>query len=94
MWLGASDDFARVYGLSPSQARLFRCTAEHLHARCQGGGDQHPNIVAACWWCNSRRHRAKVALGPTRYKARVEALVRRGRWHGRFAFDAGLRLLS
>lgn len=31
-------------------------TAEHLHARQDGGADHRDNIAAACRGCNHRRH--------------------------------------
>ncbi|MRX33996.1 HNH endonuclease [Aminobacter aminovorans] len=57
-----------------------RCTAEHLLARCDGGKDTSDNVVAACWLCNSRRHRRKVPLSPESYFIHVRALIAKGRW--------------
>ena len=37
MWLSEPEVFARRYALSLSQARHFRCTAEHLVAKQDGG---------------------------------------------------------
>jgi len=47
------------------------CTAEHLKARREGGPESAENIVAACWWCNSRRHRLKVAPTPEVWREMV-----------------------
>lgn len=33
----------------------FKCTAEHLVARREGGMNIQENIVAACWWRNTAR---------------------------------------
>lgn len=64
-----------VDGAAPgagARRRLSRlCTAEHLKARCEGGQDTAANIVAACWWCNSQRHRRKVAPGPEAWRRMV-----------------------
>ena len=32
------------------------CTAEHLIRKVDGGRTTASNIVAACAWCNNRRH--------------------------------------
>mgnify|MGYP002662607196 FL=1 len=63
--------------------KFLRCTAEHLTARQQQGRDVAPNIVAACWWCNSRRHmgREEKAPDPLRYRQRVQGLMKKGCWH-------------
>jgi len=61
-------------------ARL-RCTAEHLVARCEGGGNNAENIVAACDHCNRTRHRRKSPPDPENYRIEVQARVRRGAWH-------------
>lgn len=47
MWRGSIEHFARLHGITLGQARQFQCTAEHLHARQDGGGDGRSNIVAA-----------------------------------------------
>lgn len=62
-----------------------RCTAEHLHARCDGGKDVPQNIVAACWLCNNRRHRRKAPKTPEDYRNFVRERVAQGRW---IVFDA------
>jgi len=62
-------------------ARALRCTAEHLQAREDGGRNTRHNIVAACWHCNSLRHRRKVPLDPEKYRRLVQARLARGRWH-------------
>lgn len=72
--------FMSEYGLTRKQARMLRCTAEHLKARADGGSDSNHNIVAACWFCNSRRHLARTPLSPVEYRARVSDRMRRGRW--------------
>ena len=81
MWLDHPDGFRSRYPLTLAQARLLRCTAEHLRARQDGGGNATDNIAAACWYCNTRRHRSKKALDPDRHQQRVRARVKQGRWH-------------
>ena len=81
MWLDHPGGFRSRYPLSQAQARLLRCTAEHLRARQDGGGNATDNIAAACWYCNTRRHRSKKALDPDRHQQRVRARLEQGRWH-------------
>lgn len=80
MWERDSDSFASAHALTKSQARLFRCTAEHLRARSDGGSNAATNVVAACWFCNSKRHRSGRPLEPAQYRRRVSALMLRGEW--------------
>lgn len=69
MWLGGSS--------GPS---LLRCTAEHLIARSEGGGDNPANIVAACLHCNQTRHKRKKPPEPQSYRVEVRRRVARGAW--------------
>lgn len=48
VWEGTREEFARKHNISIGDAERFRCTAEHLTARCDGGADIAGNIVAAC----------------------------------------------
>ena len=79
MWLDDSDGFRSRYRITPAQARQRRCTAEHLQARQDGGSNGAANIVAACWHCNTGRHRRKKALNPDQYRQRVQARLEQGR---------------
>ena len=63
-----------------SQAQL-RCTAEHLIARSEQGPDSQSNIVAACKFCNSMRHRLFPNLIPPEYAQMVRTLVSTNHWH-------------
>ena len=57
MWQNDTcEEFARLYGISTKKAKRLQCTAEHLIAQCDGGKHTQENIVAACLWCNRRRH--------------------------------------
>lgn len=81
MWLAHPERFASKHRLSECQARRFQCTAEHLVARCDGGPDSQPNIVAACAFCNATRHKFRCAPEPTAYVRHVHKRLRTGRWH-------------
>ena len=82
MWLGNPDDFTRRFNLKDSQGRKLQCTAEHLHARKDGGGNDRENIVAACLYCNQSRHRRRKEMGPVAYKALVQRRLSARGWHG------------
>lgn len=81
MWRGSIEHFARLYGITLGQARQFQCTAEHLLARQDGGGDGRSNIVAACLVCNQRRHKRKQPLEPEIYREFIQRRLSQGRWH-------------
>lgn len=78
MWL---QDPSEVPGLAGTRAaRLLRCTAEHLRPRSEGGPDGKSNIVAACLWCNTRRHRTAVVRTPTLHREHVLRRIAKGGW--------------
>lgn len=81
MWESDPASFARVQHITVAQARSFKCTAEHLEAKEDGGKDTAQNIVAACLFCNSRRHRRKQAPSPNAYRQLVQNRLGKGRWH-------------
>ena len=65
MWNGEEEtltDFRQAFGFSTRQAKMLRCTAEHLKPAQDGGGDTRQNIVAACEICNRRRHPCHAEL--------------------------------
>lgn len=72
MWLDHPDHFALRFGITVSQSKQFQCTAEHLIARQDGGPTSQSNIVAACLFCNRKRHQRKIALNPVKYKELVK----------------------
>lgn len=49
---------------------MTKPTAEHLKARHEGGPDTAKNIVAACSYCNHRRHQDRRcrAMGVDTYR--------------------------
>ncbi|WP_141397471.1 HNH endonuclease [Polaromonas sp. AER18D-145] len=83
IWEEAVEYFAAKHGISIAQAKLRRSTAEHLVAQKDGGLDTPGNIVAACAWCNSRRHagRSNKAPEPQVYKCRIVQRMAVGKWH-------------
>jgi 5-methylcytosine-specific restriction endonuclease McrA len=80
MWDDADTTAARGDGMTRQPLKELRCTAEHLHARSDGGGDTDHNIVAACWYCNTQRHRRKRPLSPEEHRMRVQERMAAGKW--------------
>ena len=80
VWIEDPGGFAARYRLTTRQAGHLRCTAEHLQARADGGSNRRDNVVAACFHCNSRRHRRRTPLSPPEYQAHVRQLMQQGRW--------------
>lgn len=80
MWLESPAEL-KPLGLRPRTAAPLRCTAEHLVARQDGGKDVVGNIAAACWLCNSRRHKRKTPPAPDAYRAFVQGRLAKGKWH-------------
>ena len=81
MWLSDPSQFAAEHKITVKQARRFQCTAEHLCARKNGGGDVASNIAAACRFCNLHRHSRKADLTPEQFHVHVRARIERGKWH-------------
>ena len=80
MWESDPVSYSQAHNISLSQAKLFQCTAEHLEARSDGGKDRAKNIVAACIWCNKKRHSRKQAPSPNDYRQLVQKRLSKGRW--------------
>jgi hypothetical protein len=57
--------------LGPRLDLNLKCTAEHLHARCDGGSNSRANIVAACLRCNAGRHAVPQPLDAHSYRTQV-----------------------
>jgi hypothetical protein len=83
MWLNDQEGFATQHSISSAVAAKFKCTAEHLVARCDGGSDDKNNIVAACLFCNGVRHRMKKPPAPVEYKEHIQRRLNKGKWHPR-----------
>lgn len=82
--------FAAVHNITTKQARRFLCTAEHLLPKSDGGGNHPGNIVAACFHCNTTRHRRRKVLSSEDHRARVRGRLERQRWHPAWALGAML----
>jgi 5-methylcytosine-specific restriction endonuclease McrA len=77
MWEASPDEL----GLRRRSAAPFRCTAEHLVAKQDGGKDSRHNVVAAHATCNHRRHkRAAPAPSADEFKVLVLRRVAQGKW--------------
>ena len=82
MWANNPSGFASQYKISLGQTKSLQCTAEHLIAHHQGGSTTRKNIVAACLFCNSKRHARKEAPSPKDYKKFVKSRLSQVKWHG------------
>ena len=80
MWVHDPEGFAEKYKVTIKQAQSFRCTAEHLKAKQDGGKDTAMNIAAACHYCNQKRHQRKPPKDPFSYKYHVMRRVGMGKW--------------
>jgi len=81
MWHKYSEGFCVQHNLTPGDAKLLQCTAEHLRARKDGGEDTAENIAAACLRCNLGRHPRKKPMEVDRFWRWVSKRVQEGRWH-------------
>ena len=80
MWDDAAEKASLRKANEMAGPKILRCTAEHLHARSDGGGNSADNIVAACWYCNNLRHRRKRPLSPEAHRHRVQQRMAAGKW--------------
>lgn len=84
MWDANPEAFACSLGLTVSQANRFQATAEHLHAKCDGGKNDRHNIVAVCLYCNRKRHQSRKSPEDWKaYKRLVAKRVAAGAWFDR-----------
>jgi hypothetical protein len=83
MWLTSPDELIAQLNITKGIAIRLQCTGEHLLARCDGGGPSRQNIVAACHFCNSKRHSRKKVPDPDAYRRLVNKRMRAGKWHPR-----------
>ena len=81
MWLKDVESFATKHSILISDAARFQCTAEHLTARCDGGSNRQDNIVAACIFCNKKRHQTKAPRTPSKHKKHIQKRITKGKWH-------------
>lgn len=81
MWINYPELFSNKYGISIKSAQNFKCTAEHVIARQDGGSDRIDNIVASCLYCNRTRHKAKLVLSADKYMTKVARRMKQKKWH-------------
>ena len=81
MWFEDPQAFTNKYKITTKQAKLFQCTAEHLKAKQVGGKDHESNIVAACHYCNQKRHKCKSPKDPISYKQYVTSRLEKRKWN-------------
>lgn len=80
MWIENVEAFAKRFKITKKQALIFQCTAEHLKSKKDGGKDSEKNIVAACKFCNYKRHARKIPKDPLAFKSLVTKRVLKGAW--------------
>jgi len=80
MWDPKMDHDMPAICRTQSMQKNLRCTAEHLLPRSEGGANSSSNIVAACWYCNTRRHHRKQPPSPDAHRARVRERMAKGKW--------------
>lgn len=80
MWDPAVDHELPEICRTRAMQKMLRCTAEHLIPRSEGGVDTAKNIVAACYYCNSKRHHKKQPLAPDAHRAHVQKRMAAGKW--------------
>lgn len=80
MWLNHPDELKPHYSLSGKQSKQLQCTGEHLVPFKDGGSCSGSNIVAACLFCNRKRHARKKELTLERFKSLVERRISKGGW--------------
>lgn len=81
MWVEQPAAFAERHGIREALAVRLQCTGEHLVAKQNGGGCSQENIVAACRFCNTTRHRRKRPPSPEAYLRQVLSRMQRRKWH-------------
>lgn len=82
MWNSNPKEFSIKHNITIKQAKQLKCTGEHLLPHSLEGPATKKNIVAACHYCNQKRHRRENELSPTTYKSLVSRRLAKKRWHG------------
>lgn len=81
MWHSANQSkFSQIYNLSDMHTWWLQCTAEHLIAKSDGGGNERSNIAAACRYCNEKRHQYRNPPTSKEYKKLVTGRIAKGKW--------------
>ena len=81
MWLPEPGQSQKNLKSGKGACKHFQCTAEHLVARQDGGSDSADNIVAACYFCNSRRHHCASPKTSSAHRKHVQGRLAKGKWH-------------
>lgn len=81
MWCENPDEFSIAHGVRKPLLRQCQCTGEHLKPHSCGGTASKENIVAACFYCNSKRHKRKAKMDPIQYRSYVHKRVAKGKWN-------------
>jgi 5-methylcytosine-specific restriction endonuclease McrA len=82
LWKESPIELTSRYPISSGKAKLLQCTGEHLVPHSEGGPASTANTVAACWYCNRKRHARKKVLSPERFREFVRKRLSIGVWHG------------
>ena len=82
MWKSDPIEFSKKYEITIKQAKQLQCTGEHLIAHSKGGPATRENIVAACVYCNRKRHQRDNEISPVEYKSLIAKRLQKGCWHG------------
>ncbi|WP_416383216.1 HNH endonuclease [Marinobacter sp. F4218] len=81
MWISDIKTFAANFSISVKQARHLQCTGEHLVAHSEGGKASSSNIVAACRFCNVKRHARSTPREPKEFADFVQSRLQKGAWN-------------
>lgn len=81
MWNSNIEAYAARHSMSVKQALHLKCTGEHLVAHSDGGTANQENIVAACRYCNSKRHARKRPLDPESFARFVQKRLEKRAWN-------------
>lgn len=89
MWLRSPTELPSP-GTGLRALAQLQCTAEHLTAQRDGGGNTVGNIAAACARCNRGRHKLSKPPEPSAFRNHVARRVARRRWHHQWVYEVGL----
>jgi 5-methylcytosine-specific restriction endonuclease McrA len=81
MWNISTKELSIKFKVSKKNLSNFKCTGEHLTPHSEGGSANQSNIVAACWFCNSKRHQRKTIPNDEEYHRFVQKRVHLGKWN-------------
>jgi 5-methylcytosine-specific restriction endonuclease McrA len=88
MWNKDPSEVLKKYNVSMKNLAHFKCTGEHLIAHSEGGSAKQSNIVAACWYCNSKRHQRKKQPNDIQFQKFVQYRIKLSRWNSGLITEA------